>query len=186
MNCLLVSSATTSAPSATSRRVLWPSPQPRSRPKSPSMPRGKRGKSAGRIVEIAVGVVARSGELDPGRHIGLPDPAGVRPIHPAMLACRLGTQGIGRRRDSVSRWTTTGSRTGTGSNTGTCSRRCSSCSGTRAATGEAVDEAFARALERWPRVRTMDSPMGWTFTVARNRLRRGASSRREIVRSRTP
>jgi DNA-directed RNA polymerase specialized sigma24 family protein len=47
-------------------------------------------------------------------------------------------------------------------------------SGDRAATGDAVDEAFARALERWPRVRTMESPVGWTFTVARNLLRRAA------------
>lgn len=47
-------------------------------------------------------------------------------------------------------------------------------SGNRAATGDAVDEAFARALERWPRVRAMDSPIGWTFTVARNLLRRAS------------
>ena len=47
-------------------------------------------------------------------------------------------------------------------------------SGNRAATAEAVDEAFARALERWPRVRTMGSPIGWTFIVARNLLRRAA------------
>ncbi len=44
-------------------------------------------------------------------------------------------------------------------------------SGNRAATADAVDEAFARALERWLRVRTMASPVGWTFTVARNLLR---------------
>jgi RNA polymerase sigma-70 factor (ECF subfamily) len=47
-------------------------------------------------------------------------------------------------------------------------------SGDRAAVAEAVDEAFARALERWPRVRAMASPVGWTFTVARNTLRRAA------------
>lgn len=47
-------------------------------------------------------------------------------------------------------------------------------SGNRAATADAVDEAFARALERWPRVRAMRSPIGWTFTVARNLLRRAA------------
>lgn len=53
-------------------------------------------------------------------------------------------------------------------------------SGNRAATADAVDEAFARALERWPRVRTMGSPLGWTFTVARNVLRRsGRRSARE-------
>lgn len=50
-------------------------------------------------------------------------------------------------------------------------------SGDRAATGDAVDEAFARAWERWPRVRAMDSPVGWTFTVARNQLRRAARRR---------
>lgn len=46
--------------------------------------------------------------------------------------------------------------------------------GNRVATAEAVDEAFARALERWPRVRAMGSPAGWTFTVARNLVRRAA------------
>jgi len=49
--------------------------------------------------------------------------------------------------------------------------------GDRAATADAVDEAFARAWERWPRVRTMASPLGWTFTVARNQLRRSARRR---------
>ena len=39
---------------------------------------------------------------------------------------------------------------------------------------ESVDEAFARALERWARVGTMASPTGWTFTVARNLSRRSA------------
>lgn len=47
-------------------------------------------------------------------------------------------------------------------------------SGNRASTADAVDEAFARALERWARVRTMPSPVGWTFTVARNLLRKTA------------
>ena len=83
--------------------------------------------------------------------------------------------------DSGSRWTSTGSRTGIGSNTGGCSRRCSSCREITAGTGDAVDEAFARALERWPRVRTMDSPIGWTFTVARNLLRRAARSGRRVT-----
>lgn len=50
-------------------------------------------------------------------------------------------------------------------------------SGSRAATGDAVDEAFARAWERWTRVRAMSSPVGWTFTVARNQLRRAARRR---------
>jgi RNA polymerase sigma factor (sigma-70 family) len=46
--------------------------------------------------------------------------------------------------------------------------------GDRALAAEATDEAFTRALERWSRVRTMGSPAGWTFTVARNLLRRMA------------
>jgi len=50
-------------------------------------------------------------------------------------------------------------------------------SGDRAATGDAVDEAFSRAWERWPRVNAMDSPVGWTFTVARNLVRRNARRR---------
>ncbi len=37
---------------------------------------------------------------------------------------------------------------------------------------DAVDEALARALERWDRVRMMDSPGGWTYRVAVNCLRR--------------
>jgi RNA polymerase sigma factor (sigma-70 family) len=37
---------------------------------------------------------------------------------------------------------------------------------------ELTDEAFTRALERWDRVRTMEAPTGWTFTVARNLVRR--------------
>lgn len=55
---------------------------------------------------------------------------------------------------------------------------------------EAVDEAFARALERWPRVSAMDSPSGWTFQVARNvarrRLRRAALERRLLARAGRP
>ena len=57
-------------------------------------------------------------------------------------------------------------------------------SGDRSAVAEAVDEAFARALERWPRVSAMASPVGWTFTVARNQLRRSArlhSRERELA-----
>jgi RNA polymerase sigma-70 factor (ECF subfamily) len=50
-------------------------------------------------------------------------------------------------------------------------------SGEHGATADAVDEAFARAWERWPRVRAMDAPAGWTFTVARNLLRRSARRR---------
>src|SRR5690348_3523681 len=37
---------------------------------------------------------------------------------------------------------------------------------------DATDEAFTRALERWARVRRMESPDAWTFTVARNVVRR--------------
>ena len=37
---------------------------------------------------------------------------------------------------------------------------------------DAVDEACARALERWPRVRAMRSPAGWTYRVALHVLRR--------------
>ena len=37
---------------------------------------------------------------------------------------------------------------------------------------EAADEAFARALARWPRVSKMASPGGWTYRVALNELRR--------------
>lgn len=39
---------------------------------------------------------------------------------------------------------------------------------------EATDEAFARALERWERVRAMDSPGGWLYRVGLNLVRRGA------------
>jgi RNA polymerase sigma factor (sigma-70 family) len=37
---------------------------------------------------------------------------------------------------------------------------------------EAVDEAFARAYERWGRVGGMVSPSGWTYRTALNVLRR--------------
>ncbi|HEX4978456.1 MAG TPA: sigma-70 family RNA polymerase sigma factor [Acidimicrobiales bacterium] len=37
---------------------------------------------------------------------------------------------------------------------------------------EAVDEALARAFERWGRVKLMESPAGWVATVAMNVLRR--------------
>lgn len=43
---------------------------------------------------------------------------------------------------------------------------------------EATDEAFTRALERWPTVAAMVSPGGWTQTVALNYLRRGLRRRR--------
>lgn len=33
---------------------------------------------------------------------------------------------------------------------------------------DATDEAFARALERWDRVSSMDNPSGWVFRVGQN------------------
>jgi RNA polymerase sigma factor (sigma-70 family) len=39
---------------------------------------------------------------------------------------------------------------------------------------EAADEAFARALARWPSVSRMASPGGWTYRVALNLVRRAA------------
>lgn len=37
---------------------------------------------------------------------------------------------------------------------------------------EATDEAFTRAVARWPRVRAMQHPRAWTYRVAVNALRR--------------
>ena len=42
---------------------------------------------------------------------------------------------------------------------------------------EAVDEALARAFERWERVSEMSSPTGWTYRVALNAARRRARRR---------
>jgi RNA polymerase sigma factor (sigma-70 family) len=42
---------------------------------------------------------------------------------------------------------------------------------------EGVDEACSRALERWDRVVTMDSPSGWVYRVALNHARRVARRR---------
>lgn len=42
---------------------------------------------------------------------------------------------------------------------------------------EATDEAFARAFERWPRVRDMESPSGWVFRTALNVVKRRARRR---------
>jgi DNA-directed RNA polymerase specialized sigma24 family protein len=47
---------------------------------------------------------------------------------------------------------------------------------------EATDEAFAQAVSRWSQVREMESPIGWTYKVALNRLRHNAKrQRRESV-----
>ena len=43
---------------------------------------------------------------------------------------------------------------------------------------EATDEAFTRAVAQWRRVRTMESPGGWTQRVAVNVLRRRMRRRR--------
>jgi len=43
---------------------------------------------------------------------------------------------------------------------------------------DATDEAFTRALQRWKRVRMMDSPEGWTYRVAINVARRASRRRR--------
>jgi RNA polymerase sigma-70 factor (ECF subfamily) len=53
--------------------------------------------------------------------------------------------------------------------------------GDRSLAADVTDEAFVRAFERWPRVRAMRSPTGWTFAVARNLVRR---SRRRAARER--
>jgi RNA polymerase sigma factor (sigma-70 family) len=45
-------------------------------------------------------------------------------------------------------------------------------SGSVEAAREATDEAFVRALERWPQVSAMASPTGWTYRVGLNVLRR--------------
>jgi RNA polymerase sigma factor (sigma-70 family) len=42
---------------------------------------------------------------------------------------------------------------------------------------DAADEAFVRALDRWPKVRAMASPTGWTVTVVMNVARRRARRR---------
>lgn len=53
---------------------------------------------------------------------------------------------------------------------------------------EVTDEAFARALERWHRVRDMGSPGGWTnrtaYNVLRRRARRASLERRLLARHR--
>ena|SRR5690242_14862187 len=55
---------------------------------------------------------------------------------------------------------------------------------------EATAEAFARALERWPSVRAMESPGAWVYTVALNQvrttLRRRGLERGFVLRHRAP
>jgi len=46
---------------------------------------------------------------------------------------------------------------------------------------DAVDEAFSRALARWDRVSSMDSPTGWVRSVALNHVRR-TMRRRDLER----
>lgn len=47
---------------------------------------------------------------------------------------------------------------------------------------EATDEAFVRALERWPQVSGMESPTGWVYRVALNVARRRARRARFQLR----
>jgi RNA polymerase sigma-70 factor (ECF subfamily) len=56
---------------------------------------------------------------------------------------------------------------------------CAALTGDLDAAGEATDEAFARAMERWPTVGAMASPGGWIQVVALNHLRRYLSRHRQ-------
>lgn len=61
--------------------------------------------------------------------------------------------------------------------------------GDLAVASESVDEAFARALERWDRVGAMERPSGWVFTVALNVVRRTARRaglERRLLRRQAP
>ena len=62
--------------------------------------------------------------------------------------------------------------------------------GDRGLAEEATAEAFARALERWPSVRSKGSPSAWVYTVALNQvrstLRHRAVERRFVLRHRSP
>lgn len=54
---------------------------------------------------------------------------------------------------------------------------------------DAADEAFARALARWPSVSRMTSPAGWTYRVALNLARRSArraAAERRLLRLTRP
>jgi RNA polymerase sigma factor (sigma-70 family) len=55
---------------------------------------------------------------------------------------------------------------------------CAALSGDVDAACEATDEAFARAMLRWPAVSSMPSPGAWVQTVALNCLRRSLRRRR--------
>jgi RNA polymerase sigma-70 factor (ECF subfamily) len=48
---------------------------------------------------------------------------------------------------------------------------------------DATQEAFARALERWSRVRKMDRPDGWIYVTAMNLARRDRRGRAHRARS---
>lgn len=62
--------------------------------------------------------------------------------------------------------------------------------GDLALASDCTDEAFARALQHWPRVRAMQSPAGWVFQVARNcsrrNLWRASLERRLLLRTPRP
>jgi RNA polymerase sigma factor (sigma-70 family) len=54
---------------------------------------------------------------------------------------------------------------------------------------DATNEAFVRAAARWERVRRMKNPVGWTYRVAQNDLRRAGRRRtreREITEREQP
>jgi RNA polymerase sigma-70 factor, ECF subfamily len=52
---------------------------------------------------------------------------------------------------------------------------------------DAVDEAMVRALQRWDRVQTMESPDGWVYRVGlnlvRRKMRRRGLERRLLIRA---
>ena len=62
-------------------------------------------------------------------------------------------------------------------------RRVAAKVGDRALAREASAEAFARAYERWGRVRGLDSPEAWVVTVATNLCRRSWRRRRLEARA---
>lgn len=53
------------------------------------------------------------------------------------------------------------------------------CAGDLSRAEDATADAFLRALERWERVRIMDSPAGWVTRVAINRAKRSLRWRPE-------